>query len=228
MSTASIPQGTTVPVAEQLGDRESRFLIHCLDWNGYEQLLSIFSDAGPRISYLDGEAELMSPGPIHEQFSYILGRMVSDLLVELRIPANGYGSTTFRRRSAKVGLEPDECFYLTNRQALHGQTKTDLDAMPPSDLVIEIEITSALLPKLAIYAGMRVPEIWRYDGSVVTILLLQPDGSYLAADQSRALPFLPLGEFGQQLAAYDPSFETDWFIAYRRWVREVVLPLHQP
>jgi len=206
----------------------SRFLIHCLDWDGYEKLLEIFGDDGPRISYLDGMIELMSPGPIHEQVSVILGRMVSDMIVELNIPSKEQRSTTFRRRDLNRGLEPDDCFYLTSVALLRGQDLKTMDPLPPPDLAIEVEDTAPLLDKLAIYAGLGVPEIWRYNKDGLTILSLGADRQYLPVAQSRAFPFLPMDDFRRLLATYDPDNETAWFRAYRTWVREVVAPLYQP
>ena len=206
---------------------ESRFLIHNIDWAGYELLLQAFGDSGPRMSYLDGMVELMSPGPIHEQHTYVLGRMVTDLIVELKIPSNGLKSTTFKREDLKRGLEPDECFYLTSSALLRGRDLKTLDPFPPPDLVIEVEVTSPLLDKVAIYAGLGVPEIWRHDHQGSTILLLQPEGTYVESAQSLAFPFLPMDEFVRQLESHDSDSETAWLGAYRDWVRDVVAPLYQ-
>ena len=217
----------TAPPTRPALDPESRFLLPSLSWAGYESLLA---EVGGhlRINYLEGMAELMSPGPIHEQFGYVLGRMVSDLIVELDIPAKGQRSTTFRRRDLERGLEPDECFYLESLALLRGRDIEAIDPLPPPDLVIEVEVTSPLVNKLAIYAGLGVPEIWRHDGGGLTILLLGPDGRYSPSARSLAFPFLPMDGFRAPLAAYDPDAETAWMRAYRGWVRDVVAPLHQP
>ena len=94
--------------------------------------------------------------------------------------------------------------------------------------MIEVEITSPLLNKLAIYAGLGVPEIWRHDDRTLTVLLLQPDGTYAESSTSRAFPFLPMAAFAGQLDKRDPLNDTRWARAFRVWVREVVAPLHLP
>ncbi len=226
-TTSIVPPKPVAPPAAESTSGELRFLLYNINWDGYEKLLEVFGDDGPRMSYLDGMVELMAPDLLHEYSKYVLGRMVSDLIVGLRIPANGYGSSTFKKRDAERGLEPDECFYLTNRQAVWGMKKGDLDVIPPPDLVIEVEISSSLLDKLDIYAGLGFPEVWRYDGANLIVLLLRADGTYAPSAQSRAFPFLPLDEFARQLANYDPEIETEWTIAYREWVRVVVAPLSQ-
>ena len=207
---------------------EQRFLIPHINWASYQQLLAAFAESGPRVSYLDGTVELMSPGPIHEEIAYILGRMVSILIVELDIPAKGQRSTTFKRRDLRRGLEPDECFYLTSAALLHGRDLQTLEPLPPPDLAIEVEVSSPLLDKLAVYAGLGVPEVWRHDQTGLTILGLQPDGEYQTLASSRAFPFLPMDGFRHQLTMYDPDAETTWFRAYQTWVRDVVAPLYQP
>lgn len=226
MSTSTAATPVVLPPADMV-EGESRFLIHCLDWAGYEKLLKIFGDDGPRVSYLDGLVELMSPGPIHEQRSQLLGRMVTLLTTELNIPIRAQGSTTFKGRDRKRGLEPDQCFFLQTLPSLQGLDLATLDPLPRPDLVIEVEVTSALLNKLDIYAGLGVPEIWHHDRNGLEILLLGPDGRYTAADQSRAFPFLPVVGFRQQLDAFDPDAETAWNRSFWTWVREVVAPLYQ-
>ncbi len=45
---------------------------------------------------------------------------------------------------------------------------------------------------------MGVPEIWRYDGKVFTINILE-DGKYIVVDESLAFPNLPLTEISNFL-----------------------------
>ena len=171
-ATADITARSTIsiPTSEELG--ESRFLIHCLDWDGYVKLLKLFGDDGPRVSYLDGVIELMSPGPLHEERSHVLGTMITLLTMELDIPAKGQASTTYKRSKRKRGFEADQCFYLASLGLIRGKDLKTLKPLPPPDLAIEVEVTSALLDKLDIYAGMGVPEVWRHNQDGLTILVL--------------------------------------------------------
>jgi hypothetical protein len=41
-----------------------------------------------------------------------------------------------------AGLEPDDCFYLANYQAVIGKDRIDLSVDPPPDLAIESDYTS--------------------------------------------------------------------------------------
>jgi Uma2 family endonuclease len=222
----------TTPKAEsdraEAEDGELRFVIHNVSWEKYESLLEIFGDDGPRMNYSDGSLELMSPLIPHEEPAELISYMILALTDELDIRRNALGSTTFRRRLAKKGVEPDECYYIAHAGAIKkGQRSPNLDVDLPPDLAIEIEITHSLLDKLAIYAGIGVPELWRYDGETLTVMLLQPDGTYAISVTSLSFPFLPMDEFVRFLHAHDPEEETRWGLSFRAWVREVLLPIYQ-
>ena len=220
MATASETPTRTKP---EVG--EHRFVIYNVGWDGYEALLELFGDDGPRMNYSQGNVELMSPLIPHEFFKKLFGFMIESMIVELDIPANALGSTTYKRRLADRGLEADECYYIANAGKLGDRRRPDLDVDPPPDLALEIEITNSLVDKLGIYAGIGVPEIWRFDGETLSVLLLQPDGTYARSETSRSFPFLPMGDFGRFLDDYDQADETGWKRSYLVWVREVLLPL---
>jgi Uma2 family endonuclease len=204
---------------------EHRFVIHNVSWDRYEALLELFGDEGPRMNYCRGELELMSPLIAHERPKNLFGYMIETIVVELNIPANALGSTTYKHRLADSGLEPDECYYIANAGKLVSQRRPDVD--PPPDLAIEIEITSSLVDKLRIYAGIGVPEIWRFDGSVLSVLLLQSDHSYVASEVSSCFPFLPLDDLLRFLKSYNENDETGWRRSFQTWVREVLLRVYQ-
>ena len=73
---------------------------------------------------------------------------------------------------------------------MRGRTDLDLSRDPPPDLAVEVEVTHHPADRLAVYAALRVPELWRYDGVRLTALLLQPDGTYRPSPASLAFPFL--------------------------------------
>lgn len=203
---------------------EHRFVIHNVSWEKYETLLELFGDDGPRMNYSGGELELMSPLIPHSRYGNLIGFMIEALTEELDIPRNALGSTTFKQRLAARGLEPDECYYIANAGKLVSDRRPDLDVDPPPDLAIEIEITRSLVDKLGIYAGIGVPEIWRYDGETLTVLILGRDGAYHLSESSASFPFLPMAEVARFLREYDPSQETRWGRSFRVWVREVLVP----
>lgn len=206
---------------------EHRFIIYNLGWEGYEALQALFGDDGPRMNYSRGNVELMSPLIPHGRYSSLIGFMVEVVAEELDIRLNALDSTTFKRRMADRGLEPDKCYYIANAGRITDQRSVDLDVDPPPDLAVEIEITHSLLDKIDIYAGIGVPEVWRFDGEALTVLLLRPDGTYAPSEASASFPFLPMGEFARWLMEQDPAEETRWRRSFRAWAREVLLPLYR-
>jgi len=72
---------------------------------------------------------------------------------------------------------------------------------------------------MAIYAALRVPEVWCSDGETLRVFLLSSKGTYRQSNRSKAFPFLPLTEFAQFLTRTDLS-ETQLLRSFRAWVRK--------
>ena len=90
------------------------------------------------------------------------------------------------------GLEADECYYIEHYPDVKGRKEVNLDTDPPPDLAVEVDLSSSSIDKLSIYAGLAVPEVWRFHHDRFDCLHLQPDGTYAPDDQSRVFPALPL------------------------------------
>ena len=206
---------------------ERRFVIYNVGWEGYRGLLKIVGDHGPRLIYSRGNVELMSPSIPHEGFSRRLGRIVETVAEELEIPIRPARSTTLNREDLDRGLEPDESYYIASVGRIGNRMELDLDVDPPPDLAIEVEITNSILDKLEVYARLGVPELWRFDGESMTVLLLQPDGSYATSARSASFPFLPLDEVVRFVLDPEMSDESRWGRGLRNWVREVLLPIYR-
>jgi Uma2 family endonuclease len=211
----------TLPGAKQ-DTGERRFVIHGVDWDGYEALLKLLPRT--RMTYDRGVVELMSPMYIHELYRKRLASLIEILADELEIPYIAAGSTTFRRQLLDRGLEPDESYYLDSIARLNNRMDINLDVDPPPDLAVEVDITSSSLDRMGIYAALGVPEVWRFDGEIFTVQLLRADGIYELSESSRAFGFLPIGDIpGRLLDAQFPD-EMRWGKACRAWVRDVVAP----
>jgi Uma2 family endonuclease len=57
----------------------------------------------------------------------------------------------------------------------------------PPDLIIEIDLSHPSLDKFPIYAALRVPEVWRYDGQQVHIYR-RVETTYIVASASTVSP----------------------------------------
>src|SRR5687768_5589262 len=89
-------------------ERDQRVFMHAVPWSHYEILLAVRGEAPvPRMAYLEGELELMSPSREHEIIKSRIGQLV-ELYGELRgIDLWPVGSWTVRNARVERGLEPD-------------------------------------------------------------------------------------------------------------------------
>lgn len=207
----------TVPVAPH----EQRFLMRNVDWQSYRAFADALGESHVRLTYDRGNLEFMTPSHGHERWKSLLGRFVGVLTEELNVPMQSGGSTTFNRADLARGLEPDECYYLENEPLVRDKDEIDLDVDPPPDLAVEIDISRSSLNRMAIYAALRVSEIWRFDGQQLRVYHLV-DGSYVEADHSRHFPFLPLAEMQVFLLRRNNMDETSLIRSFRQWVRDQI------
>jgi Uma2 family endonuclease len=215
----------TTPSAETGADR--RFVLHGVSWRFYQTFLAEMADRRIFLTYDRGNLEIMSPSEKHARSSCLLGRVVEILAEELDLPIDDLGTTTFQREDVDRGLEADECYYIRNEPRVRGKDGIDLTTDPPPDLAIEVDISRGSLNKLGIYAALRFPEVWQFDGTKVHVHVLQPDGRYAVGETSVSFPFLPMAEvarFLQQAATMD---KTSWARSFRAWVRAEVAPRYQ-
>jgi Uma2 family endonuclease len=161
----------------------------------------------------------MSPLPEHEAISRIIGSLVVELALATNSPMLMLGSTTFRRRLKKKGLEPDECFYFANEGKVRGKKRLNLPKDPPPDLAVEIDITSRSIERLPIYAALGVPEVWRYDGRRLRCLVLV-EGEYRPADYSLTFTFLRPADLKSYIERAGRDGHTATILAFREWVRK--------
>jgi Uma2 family endonuclease len=205
-------------------DGEQRFVLRRVGWKGYQSLMEMIDDQPIRLIYDRGDVELMSPLPKHERKKSLLGQFVRILAREFCIPVMPTGSTTWNREDLDKGLEADESFYLGDLGRVGDPDNVDLEFDPPPDLAIEIELTRSALDRIGIYGALRVPELWRFDGRTLRVLLLQPEGSYKESTTSAAFPSVPMDEiakFGTREGVRDENALLDEFLG---WVRENLLP----
>jgi Uma2 family endonuclease len=196
--------------------------LSAIDWQTYSRLLHIFSERpGFRLTYDRGELEIMSPRLEHDDDASILGDLVFVLTEELSLPLKRGGSTAMRRRLKQRGIEADECFWIANAHRMAGRRRLDLSRDPPPDLAIEVDVTHSSLDRFAIYAALKVPELWRLDGDTLTFHVLEEDGTYTIADRSRAFPQVaPADLFGFLQQARQAGDENVVIRQFREWIRQ--------
>jgi Uma2 family endonuclease len=155
-------------------------------WEDYERLLAMRGESSvPRITYLEGLIELMSPSQYHEIDKTRFARLLEAWAEEAGVDLEGYGSWTLKRKRAKRGAEADEC-YTVNRRAVSDRDRPDV--------AIEVIWTSGGIDRLEVYRKLGVREVWFYERGTLRFFALRGERgheSYVEIAQSEFLPQLP-------------------------------------
>ena len=201
-----------------------------LGWAGLEAYLAMMGDRrGPQIHYREGYLTLVTPSPLHEDRSDRLDGVVKAICVELAIAMRPTGSTLFQRRDLDHGIEADKSYYVGNVGGMRRVNNAiDLNACPPPDLMIEVEVTNPVANALAICRALHVPEVWTYDAprEELSFFHLDEADQYRAVRTSRSFPFLHAAEVAPWLDSPDDEPYHLWESRLRAWVREVLGPRH--
>lgn len=172
-----------------LASAETRTVLDNVRWETFLELAEGRSGSVPRMTYDRGVLELMTPRRQHEQLGCLIGRMVETYSEVRGIEILSCASTTFKRVDLDRAFEPDESYSIAHADENRSKDEVDLVLDPPPDLVIEVEITSSSIAKLKLFAAMGVPEVWRHDGTRLTMLALI-GGGYEPIESSVGLPGL--------------------------------------
>ena len=153
-----------------------KVILDNISWETYQRLMEERGERPkPRYAYDRGRLEIMVSSYEHENLKHVIATLVELLAGELEMDIEAAASTTFQREDLAQGFEPDASFYIQHAARIRGQKQIDLDADPPPELVIEIDITHPSLNKFPIFAGLGIPEVWRYHKQALIILRLEGD-----------------------------------------------------
>jgi Uma2 family endonuclease len=172
------------------------------------------------MTYDRGELEFMTVSLGHDRDKSFLARLVEIVTEEMAIDILSGGSTTLNREDLERGLEGDECWWIAHEAQVRNLREIDLNEHPPPDLALDVEITRSILKRMPIYAALRIPEVWRWDGQVLSISLLGADGNYVVSSASVSFPFLPVAELARFIGMRQTMSETNVIRAFREWVRQ--------
>ncbi len=179
MATSSpppIPAGEYVPTADQ------RIVTYGVPWSHYEAQLALRGEGSvPRMAYLEGALELMSPSKEHERAKSYIGRLVEAYALHRGIDLSPYGAWTLKSAPKQSGVEPDECYIVGSDQSKQ---------LP--DLAIEVVWTSGGLDKLEIYRRLGIGEVWFWKDGRIEIHVLRQE-RYEPVDRSPLFPDLDVG-----------------------------------
>lgn len=177
-----------------------------VSWAEFQRALEERGEhSAPRMAYLEGTLEIMSPGQRHEWIKGVIGRLVEVWCLDHGIEFTTLGGWTLQDEAVSRGVEPDECylFDLPREKATR------------PDLAIEVIWTSGRINKLEIYRKLAVQEVWIWRRGKLTAHALRGE-HYVPMSESRVLPGIDL----QQIAALLDQPTTSAAIrAYREALR---------
>lgn len=172
------------PVATLQLEPGSFVTIPEVTWKEFEAILEeLPNKRSSRLAYYKGTFEIMVPSCKHELSKGMISDIVKILLKSTGRRYEPFGSTTFKKEGA-AGVEPDACFYIKNYQLMIGRRRIEPND-PAPDLAIEADVTSKTT--IDAYEAIRVPEVWIYNGTTLTIHLLQ-NNNYIKSDTSPTFP----------------------------------------
>lgn len=182
-----------------------------ITWKAYKTLCDGVTDERVRMTYDRGKLEIMVVSTEHERLKTLLHLLITALAAGLRKLIGGFGSFTHQREDLARALEPDLCFYLRNLKKVRGKKLIDLMVDPPPDLAVEIEISRRVLDRLGLLAALGIPEVWRFDGKAIKVLVLQGNVyeesptslAFPGIDVKKLVPFLMIADSADDNAMMD-------------------------
>lgn len=226
MSTIAIPVAPAAPrrqdAATLTGDQ--RIAIRGVSWDLYDRISrAIGEDQHVRVAFDGKDLELMVTGIEHEDYKERVTDFLAIVPACCGIRSRKLGQTTWKRPEVERGLEADQCVYFDpGKLAAVAKARAlgcnDIADYPNPDLAVEIDISRPQVDRPGIYSALKVPEIWRFDGDVVVIEQLGPDGRYTAVKPSRWLPVRP-EDIRRWLIEEDSSDDVEWKRRLTEWAK---------
>lgn len=192
-----------------------------VSWEEYDRLMELIVNVTSlRISYSEGELQIMSLSAKHESYARLLEFMMATIRLVMRIKMRASGSATMRKEKKEKGNEPDSSYYIQSADRLSNPLDIDFEKDPPPDIAVEIDVHHASGGKLSIYAALGVPEVWHYDQKRLAIFRLEGE-QYVEVKASRALPFLTSAKLTEFLNRSQREDQDSILNDFEKWLKSI-------
>ena len=197
-----------------------RIVFRGVSHDAYQSLSRAMSEGEHiRLAYDGKDLEIMVTSNLHENWKELFSKIVNAVTRWRRIPYVSNGEATWD--TPDRGLQVDLSYHFDPekirvvREALaRGSMKQD--DYPNPDLAIEIDMSGPQVDRPAIYAALRVAEVWRLNRKGFVIEHFQADGSYAEVKESRFLG-IPAEVIFEWLSADDRFDEAAWDLRLNQW-----------
>ena len=201
---------------------ETRTLLTNISWQTFKIMLAeMGSQRNNRLAYESGTVEIMTPLMPHENSNRLIEVFIGVMSEELGLEIKRTGSLTLTRDDLERGGEPDSSYYIQHESLVRGKENIDLATDPPPDLVLEVEYSRSAIDKLVLYASMKIPELWRFNGSVLRVYSLT-DGQYTEVESSPTFNRIPVREIPRFLQQAKTKGENATIRDFRTWVKQQI------
>jgi Uma2 family endonuclease len=153
-----------------------------LTWEQFKTLEPMLDIPGVRLAFLDGVLEIEKmPGRKHETAKGRIGALLEVYMIAAGIDFTPTESLTLENESRMVKREADKSYEL------------GADRERP-DLAIEVVVTSGGIDQLEAYKRLKIPEVWFWENSQLSLYALRESG-YEQIASSELLPKLDIALF---------------------------------
>ncbi|MDA0266244.1 MAG: Uma2 family endonuclease [Cyanobacteria bacterium] len=177
----------------KLPSTEQYFTHSVITWEEFKTIQTVLAPQGVRMSYLQGEVELLTVSDLHGMISGNLGYLLEMYMLEHLVRFIGLEDFSIEI-PAIASAQADKAYCFDERKSI-------------PDLAIEVVITGERETKLKRYAALHVSEVWFWmDDEIRTYQLDENSHEYNRTSQSAWLPDIDL----QRLAlAVTQEFRAD-------------------
>lgn len=201
---------------------ETRTLLTNISWQTFKTMLAeMGEDRNNRIAYDSGLIEIMTPLMPHENSNRMIEGLVVVMCEELGLEIKRTGSLTLTRDDLKRGGEPDSSYYIQNESLVRNKENINLATDPPPDLVLEVEYSHSSIDKLMLYASMKIPEFWRFDGRILKVYTLV-NQNYTEVEFSPTFSPIPVKEIPRFLQQAKIKGENTTARDFREWIKKQI------
>ncbi|MEM6838475.1 MAG: Uma2 family endonuclease [Cyanobacteria bacterium P01_C01_bin.120] len=166
-------QVSLTPTAEQ------HFMHSALTWEDFQTLQTVLTPRGVRVSYFQGEVELLTVSDWHGLIAGNLGYLLEMYLLQNLIRFIGLEDFSIEIL-ATASAQADKAYCFEERKSV-------------PDLAVEVVITGERETKLKRYAALKVPEVWFWINNKIRVYRLDEDtNKYCLTPNSSWLPNLDL------------------------------------
>jgi Uma2 family endonuclease len=153
-----------------------RFVLRGVHWHIYEVLLKELGERPIRLTFDQGDLELMSLPTDQRLYTRLIDKLIRTLAEVTGTPLKCSKRLIFKRHRLERGLEPDKCYYIDNDLPAREMREFNSEYDLPPELVVEVDLMGSDLDRLEMYAAYWIPEVWRFDGQALCVHGLQEDG----------------------------------------------------